>query len=466
MKSKRAVAAFVLCIALAVMPLQALAATGESIGVTRQECLDKMDYGVAFLSTDRGKYSAIVWKEITAEFDRVKTEIMQSEDPAEMEDICDEFMNVMSELGAMTLKKVPEGMPLSSVKKLYVQQMKELYRSLNREEYSEYYWDGIDEAYHISLKGIRAAKSLTDISRAYVSGAEVLMLQVSTDTLEGERTQHISDLKGYMTDEFRKEDYPSNVWKEISGAYDKALKALVAAQDEEEMEIARQDALDILEKYSGISIAEYESIRSSYVDDKVADLVAVLQNLDRSLYSEKGIARIEGIVAETVEKILNAASMKDIDKLCRSAYSRIGKVKTAKQEVPGERERAERILRKYLNNPKYDQERVKPVIQSGIQALSKCQTLDLVARTLQKYQTKAEKTAYTFRIQSSAGTGGTITKSKKVVYGDSARFKMQPDAGYKVAGVWVDGTYVGVRHSYTFTKVKKTHTIRVEFKKK
>ena len=465
MKSKRMIA-LVLCIALAVMPMQAFAATGESIELTRQECLDKMDFGVSFLTMSRDKYSAAVWNEISTEFDRVKTVIMQSEDETEIRELSDDFLNVLLELGSMTVKKVPEGMSVASVKKMYIQKLQELYQTLNKKEYSDYYWDGIDEAYHIGIKDIREARSLAEIARAYITAAEVLTFQTSTDEMEEGREEYISDLKGYMTDEFRKADYTEDVWKKIKDAYDKALKNLAAAQDEEELEIIWTDALDVMEQYTDVSFLEYWSIRDSYLDEKVSDLMEIWDSLNRSLYSEKGIAKIEGIVWQAADEIFGANSMKAADKIYQKAYSGIRKVKTAKQEVPAERKRAKKILKKYLNNPKYNQKKVKAVVRNGVKAISKCSTLDSIAKTLQKYRRKAEKTAYMFRIQSSAGEGGTITKSKKVVYGDSVRFKMKPDKGYKVAGVWVDGSYVGVRHSYTFTKVKKAHKIRVEFKKK
>lgn len=74
-------------------------------------------------------------------------------------------------------------------------------------------------------------------------------------------------------------------------------------------------------------------------------------------------------------------------------------------------------------------------------------------------------TAYT--ITASAGEHGSISPSGKVsvVKGADAAFVFQPEEGYKVADVLVDGISVGAVGSYTFEKVSGNHTISVTFVK-
>jgi hypothetical protein len=77
-----------------------------------------------------------------------------------------------------------------------------------------------------------------------------------------------------------------------------------------------------------------------------------------------------------------------------------------------------------------------------------------------------------FTITASAGTGGTIGPSGKVIvnYGTSRAFGIKPNAGYVVSGVTVDGaavtTIAATGGTYTFSNVTKPHTIAVSFKKK
>ncbi len=71
----------------------------------------------------------------------------------------------------------------------------------------------------------------------------------------------------------------------------------------------------------------------------------------------------------------------------------------------------------------------------------------------------------TFTITASAGTGGTISPSGKVVvkYGESKRFTITPDKGYKIKDVLVDGKSVGGVSVYTFENIDSDHSIEVIF---
>lgn len=72
-------------------------------------------------------------------------------------------------------------------------------------------------------------------------------------------------------------------------------------------------------------------------------------------------------------------------------------------------------------------------------------------------------TSYTVR--SSAGEGGSITPSGnvKVNRGENQRFTIQPDEGYVIADVLVDGKSVGKVETYTFEKVTADHSIQARF---
>ncbi|RKP53834.1 hypothetical protein D7Z26_10570 [Cohnella endophytica] len=69
-------------------------------------------------------------------------------------------------------------------------------------------------------------------------------------------------------------------------------------------------------------------------------------------------------------------------------------------------------------------------------------------------------------ILASAGENGSISPSGMVPVNDSADqvFTFDPDEGYAIDTVKVDGTDVTASGSYTFTKVIKNHTIEVTFK--
>jgi len=70
-----------------------------------------------------------------------------------------------------------------------------------------------------------------------------------------------------------------------------------------------------------------------------------------------------------------------------------------------------------------------------------------------------------FTIGANASPGGTITPSENVylAHGGSRTFTFEPDTGYRVVDVIVDGRSIGPKRSYTFTNVRMDHTISVAF---
>ena len=70
--------------------------------------------------------------------------------------------------------------------------------------------------------------------------------------------------------------------------------------------------------------------------------------------------------------------------------------------------------------------------------------------------------------RSHAHYGGTVTPndsgSVTVARGNSRTFYFEPDAGYRISAVYVDGSLVSTRNNqYTFTNVRDDHRLDVEF---
>ena len=72
-----------------------------------------------------------------------------------------------------------------------------------------------------------------------------------------------------------------------------------------------------------------------------------------------------------------------------------------------------------------------------------------------------------YTIKATAGAGGSISPSGNVSVreGRDQTFTITPDKGYAVANVKIDGKSIGAVKSYTFEKVRRTHTIEVIFMK-
>ena len=74
-------------------------------------------------------------------------------------------------------------------------------------------------------------------------------------------------------------------------------------------------------------------------------------------------------------------------------------------------------------------------------------------------------TGTTYTITASAGTGGSITPSGSVLVteGMNKTFSIQPNSGYEITDVLVDGGSVGAVSSYTFMGVDADHSISASF---
>jgi hypothetical protein len=70
-----------------------------------------------------------------------------------------------------------------------------------------------------------------------------------------------------------------------------------------------------------------------------------------------------------------------------------------------------------------------------------------------------------YQITSTAGSGGKISPAGEVTVspGSSAAYTIQPNSGYHIADVKVDGNSVGAVTSYTFKNVSTDHTITASF---
>jgi hypothetical protein len=70
----------------------------------------------------------------------------------------------------------------------------------------------------------------------------------------------------------------------------------------------------------------------------------------------------------------------------------------------------------------------------------------------------------TFAITASPGANGSISPgTTNVNYGTNQTFNIAPDTNYRIESVTVDGVYVGVPTTYTFTNVTANHTISAVF---
>lgn len=75
---------------------------------------------------------------------------------------------------------------------------------------------------------------------------------------------------------------------------------------------------------------------------------------------------------------------------------------------------------------------------------------------------------YTFSIVAEVVGMGSIGQETTVVanYGTSVTYVFEPDSGYRLKEIWVDGIQIELVNTYTFSNIKKLHTLKVVFEMK
>jgi len=83
----------------------------------------------------------------------------------------------------------------------------------------------------------------------------------------------------------------------------------------------------------------------------------------------------------------------------------------------------------------------------------------------EKTQENPTPSGTTYTISAMAGSGGTISPSGyvKVESGKNKTFIIEPESGYKISDVMVDGTSIGAKANYTFKNVTENHSIEASF---
>jgi hypothetical protein len=79
----------------------------------------------------------------------------------------------------------------------------------------------------------------------------------------------------------------------------------------------------------------------------------------------------------------------------------------------------------------------------------------------------ASFTKLNYNINASTSSGGSISPSGliTVAYGGNQAYTINPNAGYKISSVFIDGSVIGAVSSYTFNNVTTNHTINVIFER-
>ncbi|MDO4369226.1 MAG: hypothetical protein Q4C29_01670 [bacterium] len=221
---------------------------------------------------------------------------------------------------------------------------------------------------------------------------------------------------------------------------------------------------DEFQEGTGVKFKKMSDARKQRVHNQVYKLS--LKYLDSSKYSALNYGRLEYIFTAVQDFYNNAVYDFEVpDYLIENLESLLEDVPTLKQELNSAKSKYTGYLKQFLNNKKYNQTKVRPIVNEGVKKINSATSVSAVKSIYTTYYNKAKKTINTYKITTSKEGMGSITKSKTVNYGTNLTISITPSKGYKLKYLYVDGKKVKVTTKYTFKNIRSNHKIKAVFAK-
>lgn len=238
-------------------------------------------------------------------------------------------------------------------------------------------------------------------------------------------------------------------------------------EDAERIEKAGNDKLRQMMIKAGVKIAPLSKREFVAAARQFNELTSSYSQMD---YYETKWGLVEKYFFEAKEIIEGAEYNYELYGVMNHLKKKLGKIDTIDKQFDKEKKNAKKEIKAFSkkgNRKRYNQKKVRRVIKKGVAAINKVEKYDIdkLRDIKDKYVEKAEKCINKYRIKTSKKGKGTITKSHKVIYGDSFTVELMPKAGFKIKKVTIDGKKKKLKNKYIFNNVRKKHKVKVVFGK-
>lgn len=363
---------------------------------------------------------------------------------------------------------------------------------MRRADYNDYYWDKIVDYKTQFLNDVAGIKTFSD----YIEVENTWEYFFENDEIDFE-DMDLEELLEYgmdFADFFDKEFYSKNELSSYTEFLEVGLYVMLDSLDEQGYDVYTDKVYTIIDNFvSSVGKIQYiEGISKEYNKtvsklaaavgfevggDREPATVSVKKRMQKridALYFSYNFRNYSdemwGVMTEIYEdasSVVSAAEYKDqIDeKFYKSVAAEMKEIRTYAQQLKEEKAVAIEALREYLGNKKYNQTKVKALVNEGTKKINAATDLYDVYDICEAYLAKLEKTVNIYKITVSKSGKGAVTKTANVKYGSNFTVKIVPAAGYKIKSIVVDGKKVKLTNNYTFKKVVKAHTIKVTFGK-
>ena len=276
------------------------------------------------------------------------------------------------------------------------------------------------------------------------------------------REDYLSLLESYINSEYNDFDFYAHISYDF---LDSVADEFYDAESVPEIINIFENYKEELEELSGIKFKKMSNAKKQRYYNKVHSLE--LEYLDESKYSSSNYWEIEDILAVAGGCYSNAVYEFEIPSdFIYNLENLLDDIPTLEEELKSAKAKYVGYLKTFLNNKKYNQTKVKPIVNEGIKKINSASSVSAVKSVYSTYYYKAIMTINTYKITTSKVGYGSITKSKTVNYGSSVTIKITPNKGYKIKYLYVDGKKVKASTKYTFKNVTAKHSIKAVFAKK
>lgn len=491
----------------------------STLEMYKQALRDAVDEKYVDVVKDKSEYSGEVWNKINAVYDAEMVHIDEADDANDLLEIVWIFMLPNDEtahalltidcLAGMTKDKINSKTSYKKIKSELLKKCKAEYESSYvKSDYNDFYWSSIQGDYALCIDKIKAIKNLDSYVDTLVFAAETELFDVDFDegTIDEDNSDDLIDwddlddgddytpksvlgvenvyfeyygqnctkeelkelkkcmgayLDAYVNKQLKISDYDGNL-TELQKVADGAKKQIADMYDGEEMLGVFTKACNKIEAATDIEMQFIDE----YEEALLGDLLKLRNTYKKEDYSSENWEQLNSLFDTMTDEISSVIYRAELPvDVTAAAKKAADSVPTYKQELKALKSKYIKKLNSYIGNAKYKQAKVKPIVAKGKKAIKASAKLDEVKKIYKTYNSKARKTVKKYKITTTKVGKGTITKTKRVIYGKSATVKITPAAGYKISKVYIDGKKKKLKNSYTFKNVKKSHKIKVVFKK-
>lgn len=291
----------------------------------RQYMLDALDAAYGEYIKDRSYYDSAVWQEIQAVYKEGRLVYSQIAIEEFLSEDTSDYGAILGELGE--LKK---GSKLSEVKKNYLKAINSELRYYKQYDYSDYYWDQIQDCLYMGKQQLNSAETFRDAAEGYLRAMMGMEYACNKEEIAESRSEYISQINQYVNLGLDPSKYTTAEWQRVKEIQAQAIRDLSAAELEEEMEEISAAAGEDFYAVTGVG---YPLEGRTIVDELIEKLETFYYALDEAQYSDEMAERLDEICWEAEEGLYYAETRQQAQEIYDTAIAAMKDVPTKKEEI-------------------------------------------------------------------------------------------------------------------------------------